>query len=547
MLIHTQGVYPKFLDDTFPNEDAEIKDYRRDVFNPITKGAFSRAFTNLYRVFSESSYTIQASQRFKEWLDVYRLPGGLSLTQYLFKNALKRRVEDPNGLLIPYPFNIATKAERVDVRPHLVLSRNILYWDSDMLLYQSSERTPVLVNKAGKERTMNEGLVFVLWTKEAIYLIEQHGRKGESKYRNRLYYKHGLKRIPAIVLGGQPETVTDADTNTEGMYFESDFSGAVAHGNEALRNKSIHQAVTITCSYPIKVMQGIPCNGKDKDHPCSSGKVFNPLNNEFLGLCTECGGTGYIAPSSPYKGIVLRPSKKNNLEGRNDSDKFVEYLHPDVSIIKVSGEEADADMEKMERNLHLRFVELAQSGVAKEKDREDKYSMLFDISSYFFRIVMQGFLNAVEELVFPDRMEGVVVNKPYSLEIKTEDDLAVEFTGLVEKGAPIGVIIKAYLDYVGKRFAGNELQLQIEKLCIGYAPIYIYPIDKRGDMLLTGFVDREQYMRALYVNGTLQQMADENPDNILKGTPDKIYAELDRRLARFFTPPPAPPPLPEGA
>src|ERR1700741_2630124 len=143
MVVHSRGVPPRdLLDKTFPHEEEEVRKYRLDNYEPITSGEFDKGFDNLYRALTESNWSLTAPDDLKTYLkelNVNQIP----FWQFMFKVMLRRKIEDPNGLLIvmPYGEGLISNTKKVDVRLEMILSCQINYMTNEMIIYKSCEKS----------------------------------------------------------------------------------------------------------------------------------------------------------------------------------------------------------------------------------------------------------------------------------------------------------------------------------------------------------------------------------------------------------------------
>lgn len=535
MVVHSRGVPPlRLFDKTFPNEDHDIKEYREENYEPITTGSFDKGFDNLYRALSESNWSLNAPDDLKKKLKELTI-NKISFWQYLFKIALRRKIEDPNGLLVILPNGdgVRTNTKQVGIRIELVLSTQITYWTENVVIFKSTEKSAILVKQSdNKYLTLNEGEVFYALTDTDYFKYYQTGKKEERTYITEEFYKHDIGDKPMIVLGGRPTGKIDTDSGQEQFYFNSDFHAFVAHANEALIDKSIHQGVKVTSAYPIRVMDEMPCDNKAEG--CMNGVIYNE-DGTVARKCPRCKGTGNIIPTSVYKGIVLQKKKKAPFtDGANSNQKPFEYIYPSVDILKHMGEESDNALSKAERALQTVFIEAAQSGTAKEMDREDQYSMLYSFSDYWFDIVVKKTVQIIYRLLNPTGKDEISIIKPVNFKIKDEASLLQEFTDALKNEVPQGILIDLYMDWIKKRFSGDALRLKMEEIAIMYDPFYVYPLEKKNELKMTSVMTTNDFIKSVRITGILTAIYKEKQDQFFKMTDEQFIQEIDKRVQPFL-------------
>src|SRR6185436_17426056 len=67
--VHSQGQIFFKLDRLFPNEAAESKDHRILAFESVTEASFLRGVNNINRIFKNTSYNYEASDKTVEQAD----------------------------------------------------------------------------------------------------------------------------------------------------------------------------------------------------------------------------------------------------------------------------------------------------------------------------------------------------------------------------------------------------------------------------------------------------------------------------------------------
>jgi hypothetical protein len=90
------------------------------------------------------------------------------------------------------------------------------------------------------------------------------------------------------------------------------------------------------------------------------------------------------------------------------------------------------------------------------------------------------------------------------------------------------------MDWIKKRFSGNDLLLKLEEVSLMYAPNYVYPIDKRNELKLSGGMDANDYIKANRVNGVLRSIYAEKKDAFFNLSDEQFVIEIDKRMAIFL-------------
>jgi len=99
MRVHTRGESPgKLLNTRRPNEDPDIFEYRKSIYEPITKGPINRSINKLFRIFLNSNFSYKVSEPLEDYLKEKRYMKR-SFFEFFHGAVTKRMIEDPNGYL----------------------------------------------------------------------------------------------------------------------------------------------------------------------------------------------------------------------------------------------------------------------------------------------------------------------------------------------------------------------------------------------------------------------------------------------------------------
>ena len=519
MFVHTRGKLPeKLLNTRRPNEDENVYKYRLEVYEPITKGSMNKAIDKLFRLFQSANYSVKVSTDLDEYLSFKRFKNE-HFIGFIQKYVLRRMIEDPNALLVSIPTGegLVNPSVKIDVDALIVPSKNIKYISSDAVCWlQDKEKS--IVTKGGKK--VKEGKVYSTLTREGYFKHVQTGTAGSNKYELIEVYYHNIGNVPAVVLGGNP-TVED--------YFESYFSPFLPFGNECIRQYSDWTGVMTMSAFPYREEVAEDCDAKG----CRNGIVFDK-ETETHTTCSKCKGTGKIFSRSPY-GVFIRSKSSGVFEGgQADNSPLVKFISPPVDIIKYSGEAWENLLRKAEEALHLIFVDEAQSGKAKEIDREESDSMLTKISNNVFdEIIFKTLLYFEKYRELNNPVEPVIV-KPISFRTRTEEDLIVEINQLSDKNAPVAFQVEAAKDLAKKRFSGNKAIARMVEILVAFDPIYHVNTANKAILLANGTIKKQDIVKSLFAYKTLNEIISIEGTEFLEESLTTIFERMDQELVRFY-------------
>jgi len=516
MFIHTRGKNPgRILTQRRPNEDAEIQKYRLDIYEPITKGSINRAIDKLYRIFSSANFSIQVSDELSTYLNTKKFDNQYFYS-YIQKYVVRRMIEDPNGWLvwIPTGEGLTNPTVKVDVYPLIVGSNQIRFLDINegiISWFDDDEQSEVYQGGRNKK----EGAIIYTLTTDAFYKHTQIGIKKDNKFTFELIYQHNIGFLPGVVLGGD---VTDDD------YFESYFSAFLPFANEAIRQYSDWQAIMTTSCFPYREEVAETCSAPG----CRDGFCYNGETEEHV-MCRSCKGTGRVITRSPF-GVFMR-EKGNMIDGPNTStEPMIRFIGPPVDVIEYSGRAWETLLKKAEEALNLTTIDEAQSGTAKEIDREDSFMVLTKISNNIFdEIIYQSLLIIEKYRSVANPIDPLIV-KPISFSMKTENDLIDEINKLNDKNAPVAFLVEATKDLAKKRFSGNIPITRIVEILVSYDPIYHINTKDKQMLLASGVIKKDDLIRSLYAYKTLTKIVADNGTTYLENDLSVIFADLDKAL-----------------
>lgn len=519
MFVHTRGALPsKLLNTRRPNEDEKVFEYRLSIYEPITKGSMNKAIDKLFRLFSSANYSIKVSSDLEEYLSERKFKNE-HFVGFIQKYVLRRMIEDPNALLVTVPVGegLVNPSIKIDVDALIVPSNDIRFISDDAVTW-FDEKEKSIVRQAGRD--VLEGKVFHTLTRFAYYKHIQRGESNEQIFDLVEVYRHEIGTVPAVVLGGNP-TVED--------YFESYFSPFLPFGNETIRQYSDWCGVMTMSAFPYREEVAEDCNAKG----CRSGVIFNKETEEHE-TCKTCEGTGKIFARSPY-GVFIRSKSSTVFEGNApDSSPMVRFISPPVDIIKYSGDAWENLLRKAEESLHLLFVDEAQSGKAKEIDREESDSMLTKISNNVFDEIIYKTLYFMERFRELSNPVDPVIVKPISFRSRTEEDLILEINQLSDKNAPIAFQVEAAKDLAKKRFSGNKAIARMVEILVAYDPIYHVKTADKATLLAAGTIKKNDIVKSLFAYKVLNEIISERGTEFLELQLNEIFAVMDDGLVKYY-------------
>lgn len=529
MIIHTRGVKPvELLNIKRPNEPEDIRNYRLANYRPITKHGINQAIDSVYRILSGSNYVISYTSNTAEYLNnaMFRFMGErLSFKQLFFRHILRLMFDDPNGLLVWLPENaenqnllpIANPPNApINVRPVYVQSPKIMHYRDDVIAFEADDKWSVTVPYGNKTKDV---------LKEYYYIISEHyiwrfipywnAEEKKIMYRTEDFYNlsledgmpNGQKLFPSLVgkmLGG------NIALNENGAsYYDSFFGAYVPFADDAICAYSDNQAVRVRYNFPFTSVKGQLCG------TCrGAGKTVDKDGKKII--CSSCDGCGKTIPFTPFGHYIKEPP------GASDSEAFVaspavEFYSPDVAILENSYRTWEDLLEKAEDAVNMLFIKEAQSGVAKERDREEKYETLIKISNNFFELI-EWSLDIIEAYrePFVDERQRPIVRAPMSLHVSTASQLLEELAGMTQSEVPSAYIAATAMRLSEKLFDEDDKIKNILKILTVWDPLFGKSSQQIAALRAAGGATADDVRRHVLGYSILAMLADEIDFNTIE-------------------------------
>lgn len=517
---HFYGEVPPALETAFPNEDDQILNYRKKTYQPKTESPLVKAITELHRLLSSAKHSVRfESMQMQEWVDEKKF-GDVNLQTFFFSIFVPNRVLDPNAVLLVMPEGegLENDTVRVDVDMKIIQSDRIVFNDPEykLLIYKG-------INKNKYASIGIENPLYYHIVTDMFYAV---ARQIGDKNVFEVIYEHNSGISPWVTMGGRSVPKYDAYGNTFRI-FKSDFSPAIPYLNDAAIFDNQHKSVMLATCFPIKFVEGVDCR------TCNGmGLVQDPNDIDSSITCKTCGGHGKTLSVTPLAAYNLNPTVTKVGEQAPMIDP-IRYYSPEVSTIQETNKVATESLTKAENVLNInRSLKSAQSGVAKEMDREPEYIEVGKISDDVYKRY-KDVLRIIQALVFMDVNNEVVVNAPISFDLKTENELMQEFAES-QKGLPIAVRYEAYISYVDRRYNSDPIARRIATICAMYNSAYLLTVDERVNMISSNQITERDAISAQFVFDAVTTLYYEKDFDIMSDDYSAIKIAIDNELSPRF-------------
>lgn len=497
-----------------PDEPDEIRDYRDTIRRDLTSEGSWKFISKVTRVFLDNGIKPDEdnmSDEMRAFLEEPFYVTGtkrFSVVEFMYKVLLPFMIEDPNGFLVPFPFNEAnpdtppafleedgglSPLERVSIENILIssadvvfLSDNIMAWRAGEMEYKKGSKAPYFY--------MVDTLYFIRY----VPIL----RNQKLEYEAQIWYFHGLNQVPVQQMGGVLTRFEDQPRQTGEMifYYESFLRPYFHYADEFVTRFSDNQAVFTQHAYPKQIMDPIPCVNTH----CREGKVriTDPETGEVMGTetCPVCKGAKYLTNPGPYRTLI-----REKMPGVENNSKVLEYVSPPVDILVHSYEVSFDLLTKGKKTIGLDLLENVQeSGVAKSMRLDDLRDFLWQIASAITR-VMEGHLSDIEAMIniIPADQIDPTVYLPQIIHFTNRSLLKEEAQSAIS-----GDRMNAALAYLRQKYRDDDVKFKIYYLSYRFAPLLLMDANETSQALAAQAYDQNDIIRRDRIVDTLTQISD---------------------------------------
>lgn len=535
---HLYGVKPeKLLERTRPNEDPDIRQYRLENYEPITKSAADKAVHIVSKIFNPNLYSVRWKDQTKssEELKKYTLeyyPNYNSIVSFMKDVLLRKMLADPNGVAVVTVENVP-ELESVRLTPVLKVygSKSIYYYDEDhYLIFTKLEDEKIYYfDYYDKDRTVS------------FYTFVKNGGK-ELVIVEEKQYEYGFSEIPVWRLRGMSESMDNGE-----IIFKSYFCSAVPYWNNAITHESDVFASYIRHMYPQRYELTEQCNYQweyeGQSYKCRSGQIKYP-NGTIT--CPHCTGSGYN-PVGPY-GVYQYTKDKLSESGPLGVDP-VGYITVPTDATKMLEERSQRMIKEGMWSINMDVEDEVgenQSGIAKVIDRSAQYDTLYNIGSVVFDIHLTNFYYFANKFMFG--VEAVSsslgrdvdknlpeVNKPTQFDIGSVSELVANLKMAKDAGLDGDIIQVKQIEITNRDLTTNPDLKDFTTLLLELDPLpgmsqsdidrnvtrgYVRKVDAVVHFNKKAFVER-----AFREHKNFKELEREKQLEIIEGYADKLITE----------------------
>ena len=440
MGVHVDGDLPeKLLNIQRPNESPEVKKYRLDIWQPVTKSGSDRVVTTLNKVLNPKMYDISfPPMNVDDSLADYiteEYPFHRSIMKYIRETFTPKDMSDPNAamVIIPKDFNIE-ETERFEPIPVINSSKTLTHF-VDQVFYIFDIDGEVHIY------TQND---IQFWRKE----------KQNKKDVWVMYFEHvhNFGMPPVFRLGGIVKG------RLIPHYFESFMAGVLPHWNQV-----INLASDLAPQYTNHMfLEKWEVTTNDCDSCKGNGRSFIDVpgrENKVEISCKTCNGSGRLA-RSPYGIYTVNPDALTPDQALPTPPTG--YISKPIEIVDKVEDRIRNETTKGFTALNLDILDKVgenQSGVAKAIDRDPMDTFILSYGFHVFEYVLPNMIMMTAAWRYPDKTLDAIlptISAPKSINILTADQLTSEYKDASNANVSANYLNHLESEIVNKKFVNNE-------------------------------------------------------------------------------------------
>jgi hypothetical protein len=461
ILPHSRSdVYPEhLLSVRAPNQTDAQANYIKENYKATTLSVFEDFKSTISRAFADQNWSIRyngevdprfGEETFQQYVNNEIEKFG-SLEMFI-KNMLPTlKLVDANGIIAIFPEDIYTdddgvvSNELIRPMPEYYNCKNIVGQEFGSYYLVITDDYSIV--KAGSKNERS-GIILELYDKEAIYRIEQTGKKSDLTFGEPyVVFQHNLGYVPAIKLMGSPQLIGDE------IAFQSPFITAVPLLDQVILDESYLQMSKATSAFPFMVALGEICEFTDKEgNRCNDGQIFDPINGGYR-TCGSCSGSGVKSRFSPTGMLLIKPKTSISEGDTGLSGEYLKFVSPPMETLSFLRLEIEQQMAKSRRILHLPSSD--ESGTIGEASTatgslnklRSLYAFIKPISDQLFTIY-EFCLVTIGRMRYGELFGGVNLVYPTSFDISTPSDYLAVISEGVKAGVPPSITFSNVYNYI---------------------------------------------------------------------------------------------------
>jgi hypothetical protein len=417
MYRHTRGVgMGEYLRIQRPSEPREVLEFRIKTLHKLTKDVFRKGLNNSVRMLLETPLLLDCNAEVKQLVESDNFDSHSGWTD-LYKKIVDHFqdvIEDPNGMLVVLPINgmgeqiepsTVPENERVYFYIDYVSSDNVVFYSNDMAIFE------------WKGRVFQD-------TKDVIFEL----KKQTNGYIQEVWYVHNTGHKLSTHLGGY----NSSDENNR-KFYDSFFDGAVEFADAFVNQFENLKAEMLQNSFPLREFREMTCN-------TCKGKGRLPNEKNEITECQPCNGSGKIVNFNTNS-IFFKPKRQSLADDTTTptQDPLVTYYAPPMTGTELNYRFSFDLYDRAGEAIGATVTKMAQSGVAKEEDKESYYSMLAQIMQNTVRLYHFS-VSCIQSIWANDQLTSIKVTPSKDIRLNSQSYILSLVNTYKDAGVPAEII-----------------------------------------------------------------------------------------------------------
>jgi hypothetical protein len=468
---HSKGKFPAdIIDVARPNETAEQKKYRKDVFTPVTKTYFSKVVSTIGKIGRAEDWKIEIPEQdnvaegetFKDYTCT-DFPNFDSVPNWFFSLQLGEMCDDPNGVIavMPYPKkDNESDSEKLKPFPFWFSCESVIdFREGEFAVLRSKEKSVVSDGK----NNFKAGLVYYIIDSDSWAKVVQVGIKDKYTFSYEIQ-DHWIGSLPCFKIGGIIEEFENGE-----MLYDSFIGDCLPFWDEALRRYSDQQVQMVLNVHSEK--------WEIEDSPCKTCKGTGEVASTYLGSrgnvkCGSCNGSGGATAKSPFNVKLIKVQQKT---GVSDSTPIptppMGYIQKPIEETKFIHDQVKENIKSGLSAINMEFLmsepEL-NSGVAKTLDRQEMNAFFYNIARHIVHNVLNPTYYYLAKwryglLIPEDQIKEMLpeITVPTEFDILTQDLIAQRLASAKTAGASPSLLGSIQVQWAKKEFGEDSEQVEM--------------------------------------------------------------------------------------
>ncbi len=545
---HSKGHYPADLINIVrPNETADQKEYRKQVYTPKTKTYFSKIVTTLSKIqraedwdinFEDSDNSFEKTFPLKDYTEE-KYPSFGSVSNWFFSVQMREMCDDPNGVIAVYPLPKENPEDDTELlRPFSTWfpSSNVIDFVEGKYCVLLSEETAPL-----KDANQNvlQGRVYYFFDKDSWAISTQVGDPRDNKFST-VTAEHNLGEMPAFKIGGIIEEFKAGQ-----KLYDSFIGDCIPDWNEAIRRYSDLQVQMVLHVHSEK--------WEIEDSPC---KVCNETGTVMSGTaasskkvsCGNCNGTGSVSQRSPFGVKQIKPIRQTGL---NDSVTIptppMGYIQKPIQDTEFIDKQVDKSIESGLAAINMEFIMYepeVNSGIAKTLDRQEINTFFYEVGRHITQNILTPTYRYIAEWRYgmqlnTDEINKVLpeINTPTQFDILTGDILAERLKAAQDSNIDPSLKMALQIDWAKAEFGDESEEVEFIKCVAELDPLPAKTDDEKMTMLSNKGISQNSYIvscnltsfirRAMFENKDFDDFPNDKKQEIISGYAQEIIDDQE--------------------